>query len=853
MINTNNVNTYTINAFNNSSRGNISPNPQESMDNKNASTLRDEFIAENKRNGLFEKFYNFCKNKTGLGTGSRKVEQKITEFENGKTSEREVKNTLSNYKISQENAEQNFGDFASATVAISAYFKWSNFTKILNARIETKSFDPLLKIINESTKAGGKNSLEKLLKSFSESKKAKLAILPLAMFLGGFTKWSLLKLNRIGSKEFKVENKNQLDKKEFKQVKKDLNHKRHKENFKNFCTGAINGLLAPVTAIAGGIAGVPAYILATSGIRFLTSKNDDKPKSINNYFANFKNNIVLSSLFTLAVAVPAFKKARYSEVLGENLEKVVKNLKGIKLKEPDLFGMTSYDELENIMLNSPNIKNIMSNTANLDETINKLTNENIFAVKFLQISNKGGELSSKLIESCPPSRSKSDAQIEINRLLNSNKYTVTKLLGVGTVAESYLAKDSKSGKEVCIKILKKGINAEKIQRDKEAFINLVTNGTPKGQLTKSQQYLVKNIENLAEAISKEVDFENEMKAANKLRKSTKKANVVVPIEAKPGIYVMEKAPGISLDTLAKYYRYESAIKYAKAFKSPGSGKIIAEYEKKIAELKDKSPDFNDFNLSVDEIKLLLYKYMEVLVEQFTKVDKNGKTLHADIHPGNIFINLEALKNKKGKLYTLIDTGNTIDLTKEQAASALKLTSFIKNGNVKDITKYVLDGAVLPRGLTPEKAQELVEKDLKTIFFDKEIKINSMNSDELFKLTNNILRKHEIIPNDSQLNLNKAKKSAENSLEKLLESFLNKKFGDCDRENPAEVIKQFTSMSKDLTLLIGKYKQAKTLQESRNLLTAPREILANYRNKNNLKTNSEDYLTYLLKQDIDVAN
>ena len=73
-----------------------------------------------------------------------------------------------------------------------------------------------------------------------------------------------------------------------------------------------------------------------------------------------------------------------------------------------------------------------------------------------------------------------------------------------------------------------------------------------------------------------------------------------------------------------------------------------------------------------------------------------ENLHVDIHPGNIFINIDALKSGKGKPYTLIDTGNTIDLTKEQAIKSLRLTSFIKNGNVKDITAYFIDGAILPR-------------------------------------------------------------------------------------------------------------------------------------------------------------
>ena len=53
-------------------------------------------------------------------------------------------------------------------------------------------------------------------------------------------------------------------------------------------------------------------------------------------------------------------------------------------------------------------------------------------------------------------------------------------------------------------------------------------------------------------------------------------------------------------------------------------KEIAEYTKKIEELKAKSPDFTDFDLSTNEIDVLLKKYIDVLVEQFTKIDKNGK-------------------------------------------------------------------------------------------------------------------------------------------------------------------------------------------------------------------------------------
>jgi hypothetical protein len=866
--------TATVNIAANINTPKIQPKIEtNSSSNKKILEIKDEFVRETKKQGLFERFYNVLKNKTGLGIGSKKTEQIIDNFEKGKASEDDAKNAIAGYKTSQQNAAQNLGDFTSAAVAITGYYKLSNITKEQKARFEVNAEHILLKEMPKKFTAKLKNFV-------GSSIKTKAVILPLVMLAGGMTKYWTLKINRIGSKEFKVENERQLDKDELKKTKNDLNHKRHIANFKNFGTGALNALLAPITAVAGGIVGVPAYLLATSGIRFLTNKSDNKDKSASNYIDNLKSNAVLNSVFALALAVPAFKNARYSKVLSENLEKVVKKLKDVKLQNPDLSAKSAYSELESIMLESENIKKILLDTSNVDYKVNRLTEENIFAVKFLQISNGGGEISKSLKENCPPTRTIEQAQQHINTLLNSDKYKVSKLLGVGTVAESYLAKDQ-SGKEVCIKVLKKGIDAEKIQKDKEAFIRLVTGNTPKEQLTKSQQYLVKNIENLAEGVSKEVDFENELKAAQKLKKHTKIADVVIPIEAKPGIYIMEKAPGISLDTLVKYYEYERKNNFYKNYLAKQAKtdsdrewakKNIIKFTNKIKELKARSPEFSDFDLSPKEINLLLKNYIDVLVEQFTKVEKNGKTLHADIHPGNIFINLEALKTRKGKLFTLIDTGNTIDLSKEQAATALKLTSFVENGNVKDIAKYALDGAALPQGLSKEKALEYVEQELRTICFDDKTVVFPSNNkttieeqkievasktDKMLQLVNNILRKHNIIPNDSQLSINKAKKSADNSLNNLIESFFNKKYEDSigkDLHEAGAVEKGIfiTRVIKDLGFIYAKQKRANTIQETKNLWQMSlSEIIRQFRNPNMLKTNREEHLTYKLKQDIEV--
>ena len=835
------------------------------------SNTRDEFVKEKKNNGLIRKFYNFLKNKTNIGLGSKAVEKEIDKFEKGEISEENIKDTITKYKNSQQNSVQAFADTATAAVTISGYYLGNNFIKKYQAQDKLNALPQFLKNIKENTDSIKSKRL-KLIEDILKSKtKATLLMLPILGIVGGITKLTITKAERIGSKEFKVDKKAFTDKKELKTAKKKARKEKRKTNFKNFLTGAANGILAPVTALAGGIIGIPAYILATTGLRYTTNNKDKKDKSLNDFAQSFKDNAAVNTLATVAVAVPAFKKAHFSHVLGKNLDKVVEKLKDVKLELPDLpSSKSAYQELEDFMLNSKAIQNIVKSDKlylnnNMDEIIQSLTDENIFAVKFLQIKNKGflsGEynqyerISEALRENCPPTRTLEEAQEHINKLWGSSEYKVSKLLGVGTVAETYLAKDS-SGKEVCIKVLKNGINAEKIAKDKEKFIKLITGDTPLDKLNDNQKYLIKNINDLAEGISKEVDFVNEMNAAKELKKHCKVADVVVPMEAKPGIYIMEKAPGISVKTLVDYYNCESSIKYFKRYakKYPDTEWVkptIEKYEEDLKKIKSRAPEFEDFDMTPSQIKKLLKTYIDLQVEQFAKVDKNGKVIHADIHPGNVFINLQALKSGKGKLLTLIDTGNTIKLSKEQAMASLKVVGFIKNGNTKDLANIVLQDAILPQGLSKEEALVKVEKDLKTFFFDNKTKINSMNMDTFYALSDNILRKYNIIPNNTQLNLNKAKISAKNSFEDLVESFFDKKYGDKSWEDSskAEMVAAITSAAKDMAEIGIKLQSANTIQETKNLTQMSTKEAMNFlRNKNMLKTNNEEYLTYKMKQNM----
>ena len=812
------------------------------------STIRDEFVKEKKNNGLIRKFYNFLKNKTNIGLGSKAVEKEIDKFEKGEISEENVKETIAKYKHSQQNSVQTFADTATAATTITGYYLGNNFVKKYQAQDKLNAIPQFIKKIKNNTDNIYLKrflSIDDILKSKT---KATLFMLPILGIIGGITKLTITKAERIGSKEFKVDKKAFTDKKELKAAKKKARKARQKTNFKNFLTGALNGILAPVTALAGGIIGVPAYILATTGLRYATNNKGNKDKSLNDFAQSFKDNAVVNTLATAAIAVP-----------------------NTKLELPDLpSSKSAYQELEDTMLNSKAIKKIITpeklySSDNMDEIIKNLTDENIFAVKFLQIKNKGllsGEynqyerISEALRENCPPTRTLEEAQEHINKLWGTSEYKISKLLGVGTVAETYLAKNS-SGKEVCIKILKNGINAEKIAKDKEKFIKLITGDTPLDKLDDNQKYLIKNINDLAEGISKEVDFVNEMNAAKELKKYSKVADVVVPMEAKPGIYIMEKAPGISVKTLVDYYNCERMVKFYKneLKKYPDetwSKPQLEYYEEKMKKIKSRAPEFEDFDMTPSQIKKLLKTYIDLQVEQFAKVDKNGKVIHADIHPGNIFINLEALKSGKGKLLTLIDTGNTIKLSKEQAMASLKIVGFIKNGNTKDLANIVLQDAILPKGLSKEEALTKVENDLRTFFFDNKTKINSMNMDTFYALSDNILRKYNIIPNNTQLNLNKAKISAKNSFEDLVESFFEKKYGDknWDDSSKAEMVAAITNATKDMAEIGIKLQSANTIQETKNLTQMSTKEAMNFlRNKNMLKTNSEEYLTYKMKQNM----
>lgn len=318
---------------------------------------------------------------------------------------------------------------------------------------------------------------------------------------------------------------------------------------------------------------------------------------------------------------------------------------------------------------------------------------------------------------CPSSRTVVEAQSHVKNTFG-NKYTILgeKPLGVGTVAESYLAKDNNTGKEVVIKMTKKWVSPEKLQNDKQKMLDAIER--MKGTLTEDEyNYQTKLVDELYKAWAKELDLKLEANAAETLGKYAMNYNTVAPIEVKNNIFVMEKAKGIQFDKFGDYL------------------------------------EKNNKQLSRKEANNLMAKYFQVFFEQLLSVPKKGdKVMHADPHAGNIFIDIA----NKEKPFTFIDTGNVMRFTPEEAIQ--NVTSHVDYviGNSKPIAKRLLKDAKLPEGMTLEEAEKMLAKHLDETFYSGKYKIRTADP---FSAINNesikFMSQNKVILSNKNTNMLKA--------------------------------------------------------------------------------------------------
>ena len=88
----------------------------------------------------------------------------------------------------------------------------------------------------------------------------------------------------------------------------------------------------------------------------------------------------------------------------------------------------------------------------------------------------------------------------------------------------------------------------------------------------------------------------------------------------------------------------------------------------------------------------------------------------------------------------------------------------------------------------------------------------------------------------------------------MQSFFLKKYGDIEGDSKVEILGAMTRLAQDGIQLQSKLHTSQAMQESKNLFQMSIGEAVNFlRNPNMNKTNSTEYLTYRLKQNMPLAN
>lgn len=395
------------------------------------------------------------------------------------------------------------------------------------------------------------------------------------------------------------------------------------------------------------------------------------------------------------------------------------------MREIEQYNIFYPKMIQSMPSNISSMINIVGEGKNpLEELIQKTSKESkmggFWKKRSAYIAEKGintvNDFLNKYKSSCPPSRTVKEAQEFVSGTYG-NRFTLKggKPLGVGTIAETFLAKDNETGNDVVIKMVKKWVSLDKLKKDKENMLKSLERVKDKIK-PDEYDYQRKLVDELYSAWSKEVDLKLEAEAAKTLGKYAVNYNTVSPVAVKNNIFVMEKANGVQFDKLEEYLKK------------------------------------NKINLTEQEAEDIYINYMKVFFEQLLSVPKKGqKVMHADPHAGNIFVDLK----NKSKPFTFIDTGNVMRYTPEGAIQ--NVTSHIDYliGNSKAISKRLLKDAVLPEGMSQKQAEEMLTKHLDETFFSGKNRICGDPFSTINNACSEFMSKNKVIINSSNTNLLKA--------------------------------------------------------------------------------------------------
>ena len=683
--------------------------------------------------GFIARGFNKLKGWTGLGLSSKKLDAELAAFMNDQVPFEKVCQDINKFKYNQKEATDILVDTVGAAVSFTLSHAGTNFGNAASCLFKTKKLSGAMPILTGTIFGSSFKSITKWIDSFGIEKSQR---------------------------------------------------KENRHFFRDMLTGGIAGASGALPGVVGTqpipmIGSIMGGIALNSGVRYLSLDKEDKS------FGDFcRQQIENPGVKLFATAGLATLAACNYKNLSE-WEKVSKKCQG-RVKDAELYNpqdlKTSFETLAgkeglNIFNTEKenSLGNILQNCATKKQdayqTLKTLENANMFYPKYLQTlpnnfaeTPEGAKLCAKfsilpkvieLVKSeCTGARSEEEAQKHINELFGENKYTIikpkdkdgneieAKPLGVGSVAETWLVKD-KADKEYVVKMVKPAITIENLHKQKEFLNDILTNSNNDKQQIGSQQ---KALEQLFTTWEKELDLKAESEAATLLSKNVKEAKVVKPIEtSKDGsAYVMEKAPG---------QMFSNFLNYEQLRRDMGC------------------PSFFDNMLgSLDFIST----YSKVYLEQVLKVPFIGeKVMHADPHPGNIFVSI----NKDGKPeFTFIDTGNVVRMSNKEAVKNTfnHLNYFI--GNTEAIATNLLKNAKYPDGMDEKQAKSQLKKYLDENFYDEKHFIKLGGVMAIFNIVDTLALKwmqdNGVISDPTQANVHKAEYTYISSLKSLTSGGLN---------------------------------------------------------------------------------
>ncbi len=372
-----------------------------------------------------------------------------------------------------------------------------------------------------------------------------------------------------------------------------------------------------------------------------------------------------------------------------------------------------------------------------------MENSNILLSKFAQTFSSNDSLPPEIqkifkqfTSNCTVSRNMAQAQSLADELYGAGKYTIKKSFGAGTIGETYLAKTA-DGTEVVIKMLKEGVTPEKFAQDRAMFVKYINEFVTDSA---EKEYKLNLINSMFDAWDRELDFSLEAHGAKSMAEGAKRFRVAQTLEigTKNGqniSLVMEKANGVKLDSL---------LEMIKLYKENPS-EYFAKYAKEIeANPALKNPDSWMRDLGV--------AYQRAQNEQAMFVGTSGtRTIHADPHPGNVFVDFDASTGKPKIVY--IDTGNVIERTNLQTLQDIGMSLNMLIGNSRGIADSMLDGAILPKGANKAEIAQRFAQLLDERLY--KAGINLKNTQYTQNAINGIMKELNIVPNAGNSNLMKS--------------------------------------------------------------------------------------------------